>query len=111
MRYVVQHAPPSNNERNSLRIIIAHLEKLGYSLTVLALSKVYIVDRSTRDMLVQNHESANKILKPALRGRDVKRWLPETADYYLIKIASSENMNHPWSGKNEREAESIFAVV
>lgn len=33
----------------------------------------------------------------------------EFADQYLIKIESSENKQHPWSGKPEKEAEKIFA--
>ncbi|MBN1582438.1 MAG: hypothetical protein JXA89_17150, partial [Anaerolineae bacterium] len=41
-------------------------------------------------------------------GRDVKRWQIDFADQYLIKIESSENRQHPWSGKSEQEAERIF---
>ena len=48
-------------------------------------------------------------IKPFLRGRDVKRWRVEFEEQYLIKIASSENVPHPWSGKPEAEAEEIFA--
>lgn len=31
------------------------------------------------------------------------------ADQYLIKIESSENRKHPWSGKSDADAEKIFA--
>jgi hypothetical protein len=31
------------------------------------------------------------------------------ANLYLIKIESSENKRHPWSGKNLKEAEQIFS--
>ena len=46
-----------------------------------------------------------------MRGRDVKRWRTQFAEQYLIKIESSENTNHPWSGKSEKEAEKIFAAT
>ncbi len=48
-------------------------------------------------------------MKPFLRGRDIKRWAVEPAGQWLIKIASSENEKHPWSGLPEKEAEQVFA--
>ncbi len=41
--------------------------------------------------------------------RDYKRWWVEFADQYLIKIESSENKPHLWSGKKGAEAEAVFA--
>jgi len=73
------------------------------------LNEAFVVDRETRDRLIAEHKSSAEILKPFLRGRDVKRWRVEYADQYLIKIESSENVKHPWSGKPEKEAEKIFA--
>jgi len=73
------------------------------------LNEAFVVDRATRDGLIAEHPSSEKVLKPFLRGRDVKRWRVEFGDRYLIKIESSENKVHPWSGKPEREAEKTFA--
>jgi adenine-specific DNA-methyltransferase len=73
------------------------------------LNEAFVVDRATRDRLIAEHPSSAEVLKPFLRGRDVKRWRVEFADKYLIKIESSENKVHPWSGKLENEAEKIFA--
>ena len=36
---------------------------------------------------------------------------PSFAEQYLIKIESSENAVHSWSGKTESEAEQIFACA
>ena len=72
------------------------------------LNEAYIIDRATRDQLVASHKSSAEILKPFLRGRDVKRWRAEFAEQYLITIESSENKRHPWSGKSKTEAEEIF---
>jgi hypothetical protein len=44
-----------------------------------------------------------------VRGRDVKRWRVDFADRYLIKIESSENKCHPWSGQADAQAEKTFA--
>jgi len=72
------------------------------------LGEAFVVDLITRDRLIHEHKSSAEILKPFLRGRDVKRWQTEFAEQYLIKIESSENKDHPWSGKSEKEAEKIF---
>jgi hypothetical protein len=72
------------------------------------LNEAFVVDRATRDRLIAEHPSSAEILKPFLRGRDVKRWRCQFADKYLIKIESSENKKHPWSGKPAAKAESVF---
>jgi hypothetical protein len=73
------------------------------------LNEAFVVDRATRDRLIREHKSSAEILKPFLRGRDVKRWQTEFAEQYLIKIESSENKDHPWSGKSKKEAKETFA--
>jgi adenine-specific DNA-methyltransferase len=73
------------------------------------LNEAFVVDRATRDKLIAEHESSAEVLKPFLRGRDVKRWCVDFAEQYLIKIESSENKNHPWSGKSKGESEEIFS--
>ncbi|MEP7218520.1 MAG: TaqI-like C-terminal specificity domain-containing protein, partial [Bacteroidota bacterium] len=65
-------------------------------------------DARLRDRLIAEHPSSADVLKPYLRGRDVKRWGVEYADQYLVKIESSENISHPWSGRKGEEAEKIF---
>ncbi|MFN2452696.1 MAG: Eco57I restriction-modification methylase domain-containing protein [Pyrinomonadaceae bacterium] len=75
------------------------------------LNEAFVVDRATRDALIKEHPSSKEILKPFLRGRDVKRWGVNYADLYLIKIESSENKRHAWTGKQDKEAEKIFAAT
>jgi hypothetical protein len=72
------------------------------------LNEAFVVDRTTRDRLIAEHPSSAEILKPFLRGRDVKRWRVEFAEQYLIKIESSENKKHAWSNKSMEQAEKIF---
>jgi adenine-specific DNA-methyltransferase len=72
-------------------------------------NEAFVIDGATRARLIADDPKSAEIIKPFLRGRDVKRWRVEFADQYLIKIESSENKPHPWSGKSETEAEKIFA--
>ena len=72
-------------------------------------NEAFVVDLATHDRLIAEHPSSAKVLKPLLRGRDVKRWGVEFSEQYLIKIESSENKKHPWSDQPEKEAEMIFA--
>ena len=72
------------------------------------LNEAFVVDSETRDQLIAEHPNSTEVLKPFLRGRDVKRWQVNFAEQYLITIESSENRAHPWSGKTEAEAEEIF---
>jgi len=73
------------------------------------LNEAFVVNRDTRAHLIAEHPSSADVLRPFLRGRDIKRWQVDFANQYLIKIESSENREHPWSGKPKHEAERIFA--
>jgi adenine-specific DNA-methyltransferase len=48
------------------------------------LNEAFVIDRSTRDRLLAEHPSSQEIIKPFLRGRDVKRWRVEPQDLWLI---------------------------
>jgi hypothetical protein len=48
------------------------------------LNEAFVVDRATRDKLIAEHPSSKEVLKPFLRGRDVKRWQCEPQDLWLI---------------------------
>lgn len=48
------------------------------------LNEAFVVDRATRDRLIHEHSSSAEVLKPFLRGRDVKRWQTTPKDLWLI---------------------------
>jgi type I restriction-modification system DNA methylase subunit len=50
------------------------------------LNDAFVIDRSTRNRLVAEDEHSEDLLKPFLRGRDVKRWRVESADKWLIYL-------------------------
>jgi hypothetical protein len=67
-----------------------------------------LTSRQERDDLVAADPGAAAIIKPFIRGRDVKRWAVDFAEQYLIVIESSENKMHPWSDKSGKAAEASF---
>lgn len=72
------------------------------------LNEAFIVEAAVRDALIAANPKCMNIFKPFLRGKDLRRWKPEYSEQWFIVIPSSENVTHPWSGKNEAEAEKIF---
>ncbi|BAY66903.1 hypothetical protein NIES22_70470 (plasmid) [Calothrix brevissima NIES-22] len=51
---------------------------------VTGLNEAFVIDRATGDRLIDEHESSAEVLKPFLRGRDVKRWSVDYQDLWLI---------------------------
>ncbi|NCS47797.1 MAG: class I SAM-dependent DNA methyltransferase [Microcystis aeruginosa BK11-02] len=100
--------------------LLAKLQKVGtplgeyvkgrlYRGIITGLNEAFVIDSTTRNQLIAEHPSSAEVIKPFLRGRDVKRWRIDFAEQYLIKIESSENKTHPWSDKGKIEAEAIFS--
>ncbi len=75
------------------------------------LNESFIINELIRERIVKEDPKSIEIIKPFLRGRDIKRWQINFYNQYLIKIESSENRKHPWTGKSADEAEKIFAVT
>lgn len=95
--------------RNAGQPLGEYVDGQIYSGIKTGLNEAFVVDRATRDRLIGEDKSSEEILKPFLRGRDVKRWQVQYGEQYLIKIESSENKAHPWSGKADKPAEKVFA--
>jgi len=51
---------------------------------VTGLNEAFVVDRATRGRLIAEHPSSAEVLKPFVRGRDVKRWFVDYQDLWLI---------------------------
>lgn len=51
--------------------------KTGYN-------EAFLIDTATRDRLVQEDARSAEIIKPYLRGQDIKRWVPEWAGLWMI---------------------------
>ena len=50
------------------------------------LNEAFVVDKGTRGEFVTDHPSSLEVLKPFLRGRDVKRWQTENMGLYLCYV-------------------------
>ena len=48
------------------------------------LNEAFVIDREWRDALIAQDPKSAEIIKPFLRGRDVKRWRAESQDLWLI---------------------------
>jgi len=75
--------------------LLTKLQKIGkplgeyingefYRGIVTGLNEAFVVDQNTRDRLIVEHPSSVEVLKPLLRGRDVKRWVIEPQNLWLI---------------------------
>ena len=70
----------------------------------------FIIDSDTREQLIAADPNSQDLIKSLLRGRNLRRWIAETSNEYLIVIASSVNREWQWTNaRNGTEAERIFA--
>ena len=70
----------------------------------------FIIGESVRQQLIAVDSRSSELIKPVLRGRNLRKWQAMSAKDYLIAMASSTDREWPWSNaKNESEAERIFA--
>ncbi len=75
------------------------------------LNEAFVLDEAMRAELISADPRSAELIKPWLRGRDIKRWKPEWAGLYLITIQNSgdADCSHPWKdATTEKEARAIF---
>lgn len=61
------------------------------------LNEVFIIDKSKADYLISKDSKSKEIIKPLLRGRDIKRYLYKHQELFLINTYNGEN--NPEKGK------------
>ena len=80
------------------------------------LNDAFVVDSDTKERLIRAHKSSKEVLRPFLRGRDVKRWGVKFAEQWLLYL--------PWhfplhrdstitsaSKKAEAEFEKLYPAI
>ena len=73
------------------------------------LNDAFVIDAATRARLIAADTKSADVIRPWLRGRDVRRWRAESSGLWLITIPSSANTTWPWSSApNEAAARAIF---
>ena len=84
-----------NLERSDVLELIAKLRKVGKPLgeyvdgkfyygIKTGLNEAFVIDEATRQRLIAEDPNCAEIIKPWLRGRDLKKWRAEWASLYLI---------------------------
>ena len=56
-------------------------------------NEAFIIDGKTKDELIAQDPKSAEIIKPILRGRDIKRYKAEYADLWLIATLPARNLN------------------
>ncbi len=109
-----------NLERPQILALMEKLRKRGVPLKeyvqgrfyrgiLTGLNKAFVIDQVTRDRLIKEDHRSEELIKPWLRGKDIKRWKAQWAGLYVINIPSSANREWPWShARTEAEARELF---
>lgn len=75
------------------------------------LNEAFVIDEAKRAELIAADPRSAELIKPWLRGRDIRRWKIEWAGLYLITIRNSGDAgaNNAWgNAKTEKEARRTF---
>ena len=87
-----------------------YVNRRFYRGVITGCNDAFIIDGSIRQRLITEDERSVELIKPLLRGRNLRRWKANSTNEYLIVIASSANREWSWSdARNASEAERIFA--
>ncbi|HLO17499.1 MAG TPA: TaqI-like C-terminal specificity domain-containing protein [Anaerolineales bacterium] len=73
------------------------------------LNEAFIIHHAQVDQMVRQDPASENVIYKLLRGRNIRRWVPEWSQEWLIVVPSSTNRNWPWSNpSNKKDAERIF---
>jgi len=97
--------------RRSGTPLVAYMGEQFYIGVKTALNEAYVIDQATRDRLISEDPRSAEVIKPWMRGRNVKRWRVEWDREYLVAIQNSgdRDAQNPWANaKTEAEARKTF---
>ncbi len=72
-----------------------------------SLNEAFLIDAATKDRLVREDPRSAEVIKPYLRGQDIKRWSPNWQDLWMIVLKSSGDHAWPWSNAGD-DAGEVF---
>ena len=110
-----------NLEPKAVNELLAKIRDRGTPLAEFARAKPYrgiltgyndafLIDSDTRNILIQSDLRAKALIRPYLRGQDIKRWYPDWAGLWMIALKSSGDHSWPWADQGEN-AEACFAAT
>src|SRR5712691_8924527 len=72
-------------------------------------NEAFLIDTPTKNRLIRDDPRSAEIIKPCIRGQNIKRWTPKWAGLWLIILKSSGDYSWPWSdAPDTARAEDIF---
>ena len=71
------------------------------------LNDAFLIDTTTRKAILKADPGSQDVIRPYLRGQDIRRWSPEWAGLWMIALKSSGDHPWPWANAGE-EAEAVF---
>jgi hypothetical protein len=71
------------------------------------LNDAFLIDDATRTALIRDDPGCSEIIKPYLRGQDIKRWAPDWQGLWMVLLKSSGDYEWPWSASDD-DAEAVF---
>jgi hypothetical protein len=73
------------------------------------LNEAFLIDQSVRDSLVRAHPTLRDVIRPYLRGQDIRRWSSPDSGLFMILMRSSNDFPWPWhDAVDEASAERVF---
>ena len=95
-----------NLESSAVDDLLAKIHRVGVPLAEFAgvkpyrgvltgLNEAFLIDTPTKNQLIRDDPNAAEILKPYLRGQDIKRWSPQWADLWMIFTRRGIDIDSP----------------
>lgn len=73
------------------------------------LNEAFLITGEKRDHLVRDDPSCETLIKPYMRGQDVRRWFSPATGLYMIELKSSSDYAWPWANaETPADAEEVF---
>ena len=85
-----------------------------YRGVVTGYNQAFVIDEATRQRLIQEDPRSAEVIKPWLRGKDIKRWRVDWRGLYVIAVQNSGDAGvaHPWANaRTEAEARDRFRAT
>ncbi|WP_431061616.1 Eco57I restriction-modification methylase domain-containing protein [Methanobacterium sp.] len=79
------------NKINKRGIKLKSIENINFHIGIMTgFNEAFIIDKYTKDQLISKDPKCIDVIKPLIRGKDVKRWKIDYQDLYLILSKSGD---------------------
>ncbi|MCJ7525314.1 MAG: Eco57I restriction-modification methylase domain-containing protein [Candidatus Aminicenantes bacterium] len=66
--------------------LVQYVKGRFYRGVITGFNEAFVINRAKRDRLIQEDRKSTELIKPWIRGKDIKRWLHEFHDLYIIIV-------------------------